>query len=102
MIQEIMCRWGHFRDSIADVPGGRDGATGSRSAIVHGVFPDPQVPAAGVRQLTAIIRELVPSVALGNAKRCTDDRRNRINPRVIKRKMSKWPERILNIDGSRP
>ena len=42
-------------------------------------------------------------VALGDARGATDAiRRNRINPRVIKRKMSKWKKKRPDIDTFRP
>ena len=53
VIQEIYAVAGAFRDSVADVSGSRDGVSRPRSAIVHRLFPDTQVPVAGVQQFNA-------------------------------------------------
>ena len=39
---------GPFRDPVADVRGGGDGGSGPGPAVVHRVFPDPEMPAAGM------------------------------------------------------
>ncbi len=87
---------GPLRGPGADVRGGIGGRAGHRSVVVHRLFPDPQVPAAGMRQLDArAIRAVVPGAAVGDAAGADRrrGRRNRINPRVVKRKMSKFKKK---------
>ena len=68
---------------------------GPGSAVVHGVLPDPEVPAAGVRQHDARERSRrgIEGLLWEMQAERTEPRRNRINPRVIKRKMSKWKKK---------
>ena len=63
-------------------------------AVVHGLFSDPAMPLAGMRRPDACSRSRRGiAVALGDADGAYRTARNRINPRVIKRKMSKWKKK---------
>ena len=95
VIQEIYAlSLGHFVvRSLMFEAAGRPGWT--RWVVVHGVLPDPQVPLAGMRQhdaraFAAWYRGLLWEM---QRERTDRGRRNRINPRVIKRKMSKWKKK---------
>ena len=96
VMQEIYAlSLGHFVVRAA-VRGGIGGRAGHRSVVVHRLFPDPQVPAAGMRQLDArAIRAVVPGAAVGDAAGADQQQgaRNRIDPRVVKRKMSKFKKK---------
>src|SRR5262249_1913801 len=59
---------GPFRDPVADVRGRRDGGARPGRAILHGVVPDPEVPAAGMRrQDPSDVRGVGSRRALGDA-----------------------------------
>ena len=57
------------------------------------MFPDPEMSAAGMHSKTPEGSRRGTRVALGDAGERTEPRRNRVNPRVIKRKMSKWKKK---------
>jgi hypothetical protein len=59
---------GPFRDPVADVRGRRDGGHRPGRTVVHGVFSDPEMPAAGMRQHdTHVVRGVVSRRSLGDA-----------------------------------
>src|SRR5450759_4338774 len=59
---------GPFRDPVSDVRGRRHGGRGPGPTVIHWLFPDPEMPPAGMRRQDARnARGVVSRVALGDA-----------------------------------
>jgi len=92
---------GALRDPVADVRGGRDGRPGSGPTVVHRVFPGAEcrLPECDGTTL-ATFEEWYEGLLWEMQGERTDPRRNRINPRVIKRKMVEMEEKTSRTSPS--
>ena len=85
---------GAFFDSGVDVRGGGKRSPRPGTSVVYRLLSDPEVPFAGVRHAhTGNVQTWYDNLLWEMQQELLPPRRNRINPRVIKQKIRKWPKK---------
>ncbi len=94
VVQEVRCvDAGPLCGSRADAGGGREAADRPATSVFYRCTEDSALPFARVPHRAAQIRHWYQRLVQEVAEEILPPRRNRINPRVIKQKMSKWPKK---------